>query len=277
MMDWSLAQLEVQAAQIWPGLRAELVQTIASTNSELMLRGRAGQLDPVLLLAQSQSAGRGRMGRLWHSEAAPGASLTFSLGLPLAPRDWSGLSLAVGVSLARSLEPVASAGTVRHIGLKWPNDLWWQGRKLGGVLIETLSSGAGLYAVIGVGLNIRLPRAGEFATAPAALNEFHPDCLAPDALRLLLLPLLQAIASFADAGFAPLRDAYGARDVLLGQEVQAASAATQNDTPPLVGIARGVDESGALLLHTAQGMTRISSSEVSIRPGGQRQASPPAS
>ncbi|MGZ7242464.1 biotin--[acetyl-CoA-carboxylase] ligase, partial [Streptococcus pyogenes] len=74
---------------------------VDSTNSELMRRARAGHVDPVLLVAEQQSAGRGRMGRSWASRA--GDSLTFSLGLPLQPADWSGLSLAVGVAVAESL------------------------------------------------------------------------------------------------------------------------------------------------------------------------------
>jgi BirA family biotin operon repressor/biotin-[acetyl-CoA-carboxylase] ligase len=94
-------------------------------------------------VAEHQTRGRGRLGRGWGRSA--GASLTFSLSLPLAPRDWSGLSLAVGVALADALEPPLD-GAVPRIGLKWPNDLWLDrrpgsGRKLGGVLIETAGRG----------------------------------------------------------------------------------------------------------------------------------------
>ena len=98
-------------------------------------------------MAQEQTQGRGRQGRAWH--ALPGSSLTFSLGLSLAPQDWSGLSLAVGVALADALDPArdqasGSETAAPRILLKWPNDLWLRdgqaaggGRKLGGVLIET--------------------------------------------------------------------------------------------------------------------------------------------
>src|SRR4051812_25393713 len=101
-----------------------------------MRRARAGEMDPVLLVAERQTSGRGRLGRGWRS--APGESLTFSLGLKLGPADWSGLSLAVGVSLAETLHP--------RIQLKWPNDLWVGDRKLGGILIETASFGNGAQA-----------------------------------------------------------------------------------------------------------------------------------
>ena len=86
-----------------PGFTVEVLPSIDSTSSELMRRARAGLMEPVLLAAEEQTAGRGRLGKGWHSKA--GQSLTFSLALPLAPADWSGLSLAVGVSLAESLHP----------------------------------------------------------------------------------------------------------------------------------------------------------------------------
>ena len=269
-LDWSLPQLESEAGRLWPGFAMEVVAAIASTNSELMRRARAGRLGPTLLLAETQTAGRGRLGRRWHSAESVGDSLTFSLGLPLPVRDWSGLSLAVGVSIAQSLEPGPTGAAASRIGLKWPNDLWWRGRKLGGVLIETVSSGAALYAVIGVGLNIRLPQAGEFATAPAALTELLPGWLAPDALRRILPPLLQAVSAFAEQGFPAFRAAFQARDVLFELEVWAESSAASAASPGLGGVARGVDDSGALLVHTAEGMKRITSSDLSIRPSGPR-------
>ena len=113
----------------------EVVAQIDSTNSELMRRGPVRDNPPTLLVALSQSAGRGRMGRVWQSDA--GAGLTFSWGMHLAPTDWSGLSLAVGLALVDALDPDGKWG----LKLKWPNDLCWLSagsvRKLGGILIET--------------------------------------------------------------------------------------------------------------------------------------------
>ncbi|WP_021026749.1 hypothetical protein, partial [Comamonas sp. B-9] len=86
-----------------PGFTIEVLPSIDSTNTELMRRARAGRQEPILLVAEQQTAGRGRMGKPWRSEV--GDSLLMSLGLPLAPADWSGLSLAVGVSVAQSLQP----------------------------------------------------------------------------------------------------------------------------------------------------------------------------
>ena len=171
-MRWPAEAIWEAIAPLLPGFTVEILPEIDSTNTELMRRARAGQAEPVLLVAEMQTAGRGRLGRGWHS--APGASLTFSLGLPLAPADWSGLSLAVGVSLAGSLHPA--------IGLKWPNDLWWEQRKLAGILIETAAIGSQRHAVIGIGVNIAPPPKQEgLATPAAALQELMPGIDAPGA------------------------------------------------------------------------------------------------
>ncbi len=234
-----------------PGFAVEIVPQIDSTNTELMRRARGGRLEPVLLVAQRQTAGRGRLGRDWRSDAA--GSLTFSLGVPLAPADWSGLSLAVGVSLAESLHP--------RVQLKWPNDLWLDDRKLAGILIETASF-AGRdqhrYAVVGVGINIAPQDATGLATAPAWLQELLPQADAAQALTLVAGPLVQSIKAFESFGFAPFQRRFNARDALRDRRVVLSDGSA--------GTANGVSESGALLVHTATGIHSVTSSEVSVRP-----------
>lgn len=167
-------------------------------------------------------------------------SLTFSLGFALAPQDWSGLSLAVGLALAESLHP--------SLQLKWPNDLWLQGRKLGGILIETASLGELRYAVVGIGLNIT-PRSGQgLRTPPAALSEVLPGVNAPTALARLVPPLVSAVQRFESDGFGPFGAAFHARDVLYGKEILCNDGTT--------GFARGVDTAGALLVHTKNGLKK---------------------
>ena len=244
-------QAEAIWEQVWPllpGFTVEVLPEIDSSNTELMRRARQGQTEPTLLVAESQTAGRGRMGRVWQSQ--PGDSLTFSLSLPFAPKDWSGLSLAVGLSLAESLHP--------DIQLKWPNDLWWQERKLGGILIEAASMGGRSQVVIGMGINIRPRPADGLNTPPAALTEGWPEATAPAALARLVLPLVQMLQEFEREGFAPLQQRFAARDVLRGREV------TTSDG--LQGLCLGVSASGALRLADAQGERDIHSSEVSVRP-----------
>jgi len=272
---WPAEALWEALAPVLPGFTVEVLPEIDSTNSELMRRfkgapGRPLQLEPLLLVAEQQSAGRGRLGRSWQSRR--GDSLTFSLGLPLAPADWSGLSLAVGVSVAESLDP-PEAGQARHagkprIGLKWPNDLWLstpQGeRKLGGILVETANWDGLRQVVIGVGINIRpVPLADSAAGAPApvapvGLQALHADMDAPEALLRIVPALVQALQAFAQFGFEPFQARFAARDVLAGRIVQL-SDGTQ-------GTAHGVAENGALRVHTAGGMVEVTSSEVSVRP-----------
>ena len=172
---WPVRAICEAVAPHLPGFTVEVVPEIDSTNSELMRRIRAGRQKPVLLVAERQTAGRGRLGRQWDSGAGGhGGALTFSLALALEPHDWAGLSLAVGVSVARCLHA--------DLGLKWPNDIWLQDRKLGGILIETATLGGKRFAVIGVGINL-MPRDGSgLATAPAWLAELLPAPGAPDVL-----------------------------------------------------------------------------------------------
>jgi BirA family biotin operon repressor/biotin-[acetyl-CoA-carboxylase] ligase len=246
-----------------PGFTVEVLPSIDSTNSELMRRARAGLMEPVLLVAEEHTAGRGRLGKGWHSKV--GQSLTFSLALPLAPADWSGLSLVVGVSLAESLHP--------DVMLKWPNDLWLQQRKLGGILVETAGTGEGAakqrLVVVGVGINIARPEAAavsalaspDAALAPmalAGLAEVLVGITAGEVLARVAPALVRDILAFEARGFAAFAARFAQRDALQGQSVQL-SDGTQ-------GTARGVNPQGALQVLTAQGLQTIHSSEVSVRP-----------
>ena len=261
IIRWPLEAIWQAVVPQLPGFTCEALPLVDSTNTELMRRFKAGQSEPTLLVAEQQSAGRGRLGRQW--EGRRGDSLTFSLGLPLAPVDWSGLSLAVGVSLAESLDP---ASELQHrIALKWPNDLWLvqknAERKLAGILVETAISGGQRYVVIGVGINVRaiemLPL-GKPAIAPGCLQELQPGADVASTLERVLLPLVHAVQAFEAFGFAPFQARFARRDVLAGRQV-----ALSDGT---LGQAHGVTQTGALLVHTSAGMKEITSSEVSVRP-----------
>lgn len=250
MLRWPAEAIWEAVVPTLPGFTVEVLPQLDSTNTELMRRARAGRLEPVLLVAEAQTAGRGRLGRPWSSGAQPGDVLTFSLGLRLQMADWSGLSLAVGLSVVQSLHP--------DLRLKWPNDVWLAERKLAGILIETTQVDAARYAVIGVGINIT-PRDGTgLSTPPAWLQELVPGTDAPQALLQVAAPLVQTVQRFEAQGWAPFHPAYAARDTLAGREVTLSDGSN--------GQARGVDGSGALLVHTAAGLKKISSAEVSVRP-----------
>lgn len=251
-LDWPRARLAAALQALVPGIVSEIVPAIGSTNTELMRRAHAGALAPTLLVAETQSAARGRLGRGWDS-GAPGAALSFSLGLPLAPRDWSGLSLAAGLAVAESLHPA--------IGLKWPNDLWWQGRKLAGVLVETAGGpapGGARAAVIGVGLNLQAPPAAGFSVAPVGLQALLPELDAPAALLRVAPALLRAVLAFEREGFAPLVARFEARDVLAGRRVRLSDGTE--------GEACGLAPDGALRVRTPDGLREVRSAEVSVRP-----------
>lgn len=257
-----------------PGFTVEVLPAVPSTNTELMQRARAGRTEPVLLVAEQQTAGRGRLGRAWASGV--GDSLTFSLGLPLAPADWSGLSLAVGVAVAEALGP--------GVSIKWPNDLWVQGRKLAGILVETVGfaaprdpaphglldglyrdashkeAPAGRYTVVGIGINVAPPVAEGLSTPPAALRDWWPQAEAGQVLGLVAPAVALALLAFEREGFAPLRAAYDARDVLRDRPLRLSDGTE--------GHGLGVDASGALQLSTAAGVQRVTSAEVSVRPVG---------
>ena len=246
-----------------PGFTVEVLPSIDSTNSELMRRARAGLMEPVLLAADEQTAGRGRLGKGWHSKV--GQSLTFSLALPLSPADWSGLSLAVGVSLAESLHP--------DVMLKWPNDLWLQQRKLGGILVETAGTGDSAakhrLVVIGVGINIARPEAQAVSAlanpdatvapmAPAGLAEVLVGFTAGEVLARVAPALVRDVLAFERHGFAAFAPRFALRDALQGMAVRLSDGT--------LGTARGVNAQGALQVATASGLQTITSSEVSVRP-----------
>ena len=251
-MRWPAEAVWEQVSPLLAGFTVEVLPQVDSSNSELMRRARAGRIDPVLLVAEQQLAGRGRLGRQWQSE--PGASLTFSLGLTLTPGDWSGLSLVVGVAVAEALHP--------DVRLKWPNDLWLAGdRKLGGILVETAAStdaAAPRFAVIGIGINIAPRPAEGLSTPPACLQELLPQADAGECLLRIAAPLVGAVQEFARSGFATWQSRFEARDALAGRPVRLSDGVT--------GTARGVSGQGALLVHTAAGLTAVTSAEVSVRP-----------
>ena len=263
-MQWPAEAIWEQVAPTLPNFTVEVLPELDSTNSELMRRAKQGQTDPVLLVAERQTAGRGRLGRQWISDVDSGQNtLSFSLGLRLAPVDWSGLSLAVGVAVAQSLHA--------DIRLKWPNDLWYQDRKMAGILIETASllpsEAAALpvgsrFAVVGIGINMQpsavVGNANILRTPPSGLGELLPGIGAPAALQRVAASLVATMLCFERDGFAAFRARFQALDVLRGRAIAASDG--------LQGSAQGVDASGALLVHTSHGVQRIISSEVSVRP-----------
>lgn len=251
-----------------------------STNTEALAHLRDGG-GPLIVSAGRQTAGRGRLGRAWQSDDA---ALTFSVAVNLpAALDLSGLSLAVGCTVADVLDPAGG-----RIQLKWPNDLFLDGAKLGGILIETVplpnwrpqgraepsppregvqqTRGGPSFAgdrrgvVIGIGLNLQpLPPEADrstFTTGHAALQTLDPAATAATTLDKLAPALRALLADFETLGFAPWQAAFARRDLAAGRRVRV------GDRP---GIARGVNSRGELLLETAAGIAPVSGGELSLR------------
>lgn len=261
-----------------PGsLSLDVVASIDSTNTALMQRARGGDTAPALMVALAQTAGRGRMGKAWHSR--PGDSLTFSLGLPLSPPQWNGLSLAVGVAMAQGINTLLGSDALRPaVRLKWPNDLWLGQAKLAGILVETAHVGGRRYAVVGVGVNVcappwtppteppclaDTPTTGHGTASlppmpPAHLQSLRPALDAAEVLQAVALPLLDSLLTFESHGFEPFRPAFAALDALHGLPVVLSDG--------LEGVAAGVTPGGELQVNTAHGLHTVTSAEVSVRP-----------
>jgi BirA family biotin operon repressor/biotin-[acetyl-CoA-carboxylase] ligase len=271
-LHWGAEALWQQLEPLLPGLSVEVIEHVDSTNSHLLQRyrgshgnpnesavpgRRAADHQPCLLVAEHQSVGRGRMGRSWTS--ARGASLTFSLAAVLAADDWAGLSLAVGVALAEALDPPTPGApdSPPQVGLKWPNDLWFDERKLGGILIETLAMGSRRLAVIGIGLNVLpMENTPAFSTGYACVSELDPQADLPSTLHKVGLPMARALREFERGGFAAFRERYARRDALRGRQVRSGT---------VEGTAMGVADNGGLQVMTDAGLQVVTSSEVSVR------------
>jgi BirA family biotin operon repressor/biotin-[acetyl-CoA-carboxylase] ligase len=231
-----------------------------STSTELQRR-LPDAPDMSFVLAETQSAGRGRRGRSWLSP--PGLNLylsclkRFDAGFAAL----SGLSLALGVVVLRALDSLGVTGA----GLKWPNDLLSEQGKLGGILVELSGEYQGpCAAVIGIGLNLRLTealraQAGQPSDDLARLSGGTP----PDRNRVaaaLIHALVDGLAEFERDGFAGFAQAYRPYDLLLGKSLHLTGALGELD-----GIGAGVDARGALLLETSEGLRRVDSADVSVR------------
>ncbi|MEJ2515873.1 MAG: biotin--[acetyl-CoA-carboxylase] ligase [Gammaproteobacteria bacterium] len=217
-------------------------------------------------VADYQTAGRGRRGRRWLSPPGAGVCLSVACRLAQAPSGLGGLALAVGVATVAALERLGAAG----LALKWPNDLLWKERKLGGILIELRGEAQGpTLAAVGVGINHRFPQAARRrvedgrALPPADLAEIcgHPPPRAVVATEVVTA-VDRALVRFESGGLDAFRDDFARLDALRGRQVHGAGPAGGQS-----GIARGVDDMGALLLEQPDGsVIRVTAGEVSVRP-----------
>lgn len=245
--------------------RVDVALSVDSTNRRvaeaIFERGEAAQA----CLAEIQSAGRGRRGRSW---VAPfGSGICFSMGwtFPEVPPSFSALGLAVGVAAIRALRRFGAAG----VGLKWPNDLVWQRRKLGGILIEMRGETAGpAHVVIGIGINMKMPSdarlrlAEQHAVLVADVHEIlKTRTPSRNALVAALIDeLVGMLEIFSQQGFAAFISEWSELDTLADAPVRVLSG---NES--VTGIARGVQRDGSLLVEVQGELRTFISGEVSLR------------
>lgn len=254
----------VQTALVAEGhfFSVDIVPCAASTNTMMLHRAANGAPSGCVIATEWQTAGRGRLGRAWH--AGIGNALTFSLlwRFEQGAAALAGLSLAAGVAVVRALKALGVTGA----GVKWPNDVLWQGKKLAGILIEMQGDALGPSAVvIGIGLNVRLS-----AALHARIDQPAADvetALERNVDRnVLLAGLLKALRDvllvFAESGFRPFQREWQSVHLLQGAPV----TLTLPDGASTSGLAQGVTPEGALLLATGAGVKRFYSGEVSLRP-----------
>lgn len=246
-----------------PMFNVVVLDQCASTNSVLLDAPPPEDGRVHVVAAEHQTAGRGRRGRSW--QAWPGSCLTFSAlwRFPAGAPVPAGLSLAAGLAVARALEHLG----VGRVALKWPNDVLLGGHKLAGILVELLPArGRAPAAIIGIGLNLRLPPGATIADGSHITDlASHLEPLPPrEAVMAALLREMYALLdTYAYAGFAALRGAWQQRNAFAGRPVRVVT-----DNSEAHGVCTGVDDDGALLLQTDAGLTRILSGDVSLRLAG---------
>lgn len=238
----------------------ELHWEIDSTSSEIQRRA-ASLPDLSMILAETQSAGRGRRGRSWLSPPGLNIYLSCLKRFDAGFAALSGLSLAVGVIVMRTLETLGIKGA----GLKWPNDVLSADGKVAGILVELSGEYQGpCAAIIGVGLNVRLtPALREQAGQPVNDLVSLSSGVAPDRNRVaaaLIGALAEGLMQFEREGFAAFTEEYASHDLLRGKTLR-----VQGAQGSMEGMGAGVDARGALLLQADDGLHSIDSADVSVR------------
>jgi BirA family biotin operon repressor/biotin-[acetyl-CoA-carboxylase] ligase len=241
----------------------ELLFDVDSTSTRLLAKGPPPQGCADVVLSELQHAGRGRRGRRWIAPFGGSIALSMSWSFRDASRASPALSLCVGVAIARALERAGALG----VGLKWPNDIWLDDRKAGGILIEVRAEASGpAHVVIGVGLNVKLSPGmrAQIEASGVRAAAVADACTAPPSRNFIagaiIDALLSMLAVFERDGFSGFREAWTALDALRDRPVQVLTGEAV-----ICGTARGADAHGALQLERDGRLQEFVSGEVSLR------------
>ncbi len=237
---------------------AQVLQEATSTNTLLKQMALCGAPAGSLCLCETQTAGKGRLGRSWHSPAGQGLWLSVLLRPRIQPEQAPLITLCAALAMAQAVHEV----TGLDARIKWPNDLVLEGKKLCGILLEIGFGGAGIdYIIVGTGLNVRT---GAYPAELAHQATSIEDHLAPPPRRELLVRYLAAleeiITRLETEGFTSLAEDYRAHSCTLGSAVKVSGSVE------FTGVAEGIDETGALLVRDNSGeLHRVLAGDVSVR------------
>ncbi len=236
-----------------------LLQSVDSTNSYLM--GDDISVPPekyLVCVAERQTAGRGRRGRVWHSPYAKNIYVSMAFNLPGGVEVLEGLSLALGVAIANCL----SERGVADVGLKWPNDIWVNNKKLAGILVELKGEAeVGWRVVAGVGVNVLMSNDGGDIDQPwTSISSLIGDSFSRNQWSVFLIEaLIASIERYRRGGLQVLLGDWRRYDVLYKQAVVIVGTGE-------TGVCEGIDERGRLLIDMGGEIRVVNAGEVSIRP-----------
>ena len=241
----------------------EIHDVLDSTNRYLVDKARQTQENGIVCFAEYQSAGKGRRGREWVSPFGSNIYLSILWRFQNGPNSISGLSLAVGVAVIRAL----NACGIKDVGLKWPNDIYWQHKKLAGILIELSGESDGpCTAVIGLGLNFYVPehKARAITQDWVDVNSIlaaNASTIRNQCAAMLLNQLMPVIANFEQENFAHYVEEWREFDCMQGKVVD-----IYQGKQVFNGVIQGIDDNGLLLLADKHGQVKkFSSGDVSFR------------
>lgn len=238
----------------------ELLLDVDSTNTYLFNRASDHMGKRYAVMAEKQNHGRGRRGRQWVSPFGRNIYLSLLVSFSGGMSALEGLSLTTAIAVERALRRLNIDG----VGLKWPNDIYAEGRKLAGILLEVTGEyNSHCQVVIGIGLNLSMSEseAKDIDQPWVDLRSLNPNLSRNEVAGVLLDELLTCIDTFQKEGFAPLQEYWSERDIYHESEVSVVSPSQE-----ITGVVKGVNRKGELLLKTSRGMEVISAGELSVRP-----------
>ena len=239
-------------------LSVQLYDYIDSTNSAMLRRNQYEVVSNHLIIAEFQSAGRGRRGKAWLGDYGRNIAMTLGIEFRSNLNSLGGLSSVVGLALVQALELQGIDAQ-----LKWPNDVWINEQKLAGILVELVPTNTGTLAVIGVGVNVDISsaQADKIDQAVTCIRHLGSAVSRDDLVLVICRNILENLERFAHSGFASFIAAFNAVHCLQNKRALLAVAGEAK-----AGIVRGIDVSGGLIFEERGRARIVSSGEVSLRP-----------